>query len=53
LNQKGLAVGLILLLIGTSAIPITAQDIEKPSLPILRGNWLYVGGNGPGNYSTI
>jgi parallel beta-helix repeat protein len=49
-----LATGLILLLIGTSIIPITAQDIEKSSLQTSsRGNWLYVGGSGPGNYTKI
>ncbi len=52
MNRKGLAVGLILLLIETSVIQITAQDTEKP-LPTSRGDWLYVGGSGPGNYTTI
>jgi parallel beta-helix repeat protein len=52
LIRKGLAVGLILLLIGTSVIPITAQDTER-SLLASRGNWLYVGGSGPGNYTKI
>jgi nitrous oxidase accessory protein len=52
LNRKGLAVGLIVLLIGTSVIQITAQDIGKP-LPTSRGDWLYVGGSGPGNYTNI
>jgi parallel beta-helix repeat protein len=50
---KGLAVGIILLFVGTCIIPATAQDVEKPSLPALRGNWLYVGGSGPGNYTRI
>ena len=53
MNRKGLAVLLILILIGTSVFPITAQNIEKPSQPASRGNWLYVGGSGPGNYSKI
>lgn len=53
LNRKGLAVGIILLFIGTSVIPLTAQNIEKKSTPTSRGNWLYVGGSGPGNYSKI
>ena len=54
MNRKGLATGLILLLIGTSIIPITAQDIEKSSPQTSsRGNWLYVGGSGPGNYTRI
>jgi parallel beta-helix repeat protein len=49
---KGLAVGIILLFVGTCIIPSTAQDTEKP-LPTSRGHWLYVGGSGPGNYSKI
>jgi parallel beta-helix repeat protein len=53
LNQKRLTIGLIVLLIGTSVIPITAQDIKKPSLPTSRADWLYVGGSGPGNYTSI
>jgi parallel beta-helix repeat protein len=52
LNRKRLAVGLILLLIGTSVIPITAQKTEKP-LQTSRGDWLYVGGSGSGNYTRI
>jgi parallel beta-helix repeat protein len=47
---KGCAVGIIFLFIGTAIIPSSAQKIEKPSS---RGNWLYVGGSGPGNYSMI
>jgi pectin methylesterase-like acyl-CoA thioesterase len=49
---KGLAVGIILLFVGTCIIPAIAQDAEKP-LPTSRGSWLYVGGSGPGNYSKI
>lgn len=52
LNRKGLSIGLILLLIGTS-IPITAQWTENSSLPASRGIWFYVGGSGPGNYTRI
>ncbi len=50
--RKSLAAGIILLFIGTAIIPSTAQDVEKSS-PALRGNTLYVGGSGPGNYSRI
>jgi parallel beta-helix repeat protein len=50
MKRKWLAVGIILLFVGTSIIPATAQNIEKQSS---RGNWLYVGGSGPGNYSVI
>jgi len=53
LVHKGLAVGIILLFIGTCIIPSTAQDTEKPSQSTSRGNWLYVGGSGPGNYTKI
>jgi parallel beta-helix repeat protein len=52
LKRKWLAVGIILLFVGTCIIPAMAQDVEK-SLPASRGNWLYVGGSGPGNYTRI
>jgi hypothetical protein len=52
-NRKGLTVGLILLLIVTSVIQISAQDVEKSSQSTSRGSWLYVGGSGPGNYTRI
>ena len=51
--KKGFVVGIIVLFVGTSIIPTIAQDIGKSSLPTPRGNWLYVGGSGPGNYTTI
>jgi len=50
---KCLAVGIILLFIGTSILPSSGQTIDKLSLPLSRGNTLYVGGSGPGNYSRI
>jgi len=53
LLRKGLAVGIILLFVGTGIIPSTAQDLEKPPQPTSRGHWLYVGGSGPGNYTHI
>jgi parallel beta-helix repeat protein len=49
--KKYLAIGIILLLVGAGIIPAIAQDIEKSSTS--QGNWLYVGGSGPGNYSKI
>ena len=51
--KKCLAVGIILLFIGISIIPTTAQKIEKSPSSSSRGNWLYVGGIGPGNYTRI
>ena len=51
--RKRLVFGIIFLCIGTnfvSAIPLTET---KESKPMDRGTWLYVGGSGPGNYTTI
>jgi parallel beta-helix repeat protein len=53
LLKKCLAVGIILLFIGTVIIPSSGQITKKSSLPTSRGNWLYVGGSGPGNYTRI
>jgi nitrous oxidase accessory protein len=52
LMGKCLAVGIILLFVGTAIIPSSGQTIDN-SLPLSRGNTLYVGGNGSGNYTTI
>jgi len=38
--------------VGTCIIPTTAQTTEKTQ-STSRGNWLYVGGSGPGNYTRI
>jgi Periplasmic copper-binding protein (NosD)/PKD domain len=51
--KKCLVVGIILLFVGTGIIPSIAQDGEKLSLSTSSGKWLYVGGSGPGNYTTI
>jgi nitrous oxidase accessory protein len=50
--KKWLPVGIILLFVGPCIIPTFAQITEK-SFSVPRGNWLYVGGDGPGNYTTI
>jgi parallel beta-helix repeat protein len=52
ISRKCLAVGIILLFVGTCVIPANAQNTEK-SQSTSRGNWLYVGGSGPGNYTKI
>lgn len=52
LFRKCLQIGIILLLMSNGIIPVTVQYTEK-SLPTSRGNWLYVGGNGQGNYTKI
>ena len=53
MKRKWLVIGIILLFIGTTVIPSSGQNIEKLSLRTSRGNTLYVGGSGPGNYSKI
>ena len=49
--RKVLAVAIILLFIGVSVVPSTVA-VEK-STSSFDGNTLYVGGNGPGNYTKI
>ena len=53
--KKALAVAVILLFIGMSVVPSTAdKDIkDKPFQINFDGNTLYVGGSGPNNYTTI
>jgi len=51
--RKSLVAGIIFLLIGLYINPSFAHNIELSSQPSSRGNWLYVGGSGPGNYSKI
>jgi parallel beta-helix repeat protein len=51
LIQIWVTIGIILLFVETCIIPAIAQNTEKQSTS--RGNWLYVGGSGPGNYSRI
>jgi len=53
LMMKGLAVGIILLFLGTNVFSSTAQELKKSPLPTSSGKWLYVGGSGPGNYTRI
>jgi len=45
----------VLLVLGSlsNVVGYQTQNIEKQSLPTYRGNWLYVGGTGPGNYTRI
>jgi nitrous oxidase accessory protein len=53
MKNKPITIGLIFLLIGTYILATPAQKTENPSQPISKGNWLYVGGSGPNNYSQI
>jgi len=49
---KGLVLGIILLFVGASFVSGFDTNSTNSSQPLTRG-WLYVGGSGPGNYTTI
>ena len=63
LVRKGLVLGIIVLFVGASVVPsitgtIVEKQISKENNSSFmgfnpRGNILYVGGSGPGNYTTI
>ncbi|MCK5260967.1 MAG: right-handed parallel beta-helix repeat-containing protein [Thermoplasmatales archaeon] len=54
LINKGVVVAVILLFISVSVIPSSGTNVvEKSSILSFDGNMLYVGGSGPGNYSSI
>jgi hypothetical protein len=50
---KVLILGITLLFLGTSSVSAFNVITTKNSKPMARGSWLYVGGSGPGNYTTI
>ncbi len=52
LKAKILIIGIALLCIGTSAVSAVSIESSQNPQPLNRG-WLYVGGAGPGNYTTI
>jgi len=53
MERKLMTVGIILLFVGVCCISVNALPIQNSLLSLPRVNWLYVGGDGPGNYSTI
>jgi parallel beta-helix repeat protein len=53
MKRIGVVFGIIFLFLGTSLLPSLAYNIEKVSPHAVRGSVLYVGGNGPGNYTKI
>ena len=53
MKRKCLAIGLILLFVGTCLIPAPGQETEISALLASSNHWLYVGGNGPENYTRI
>lgn len=50
--MRWLALGIIFLLVVASVLPVVAQESTRQTFPS-KGNWLYVGGSGPGNFSKI
>ena len=53
MKRKWLAIGIILLFIGASVVSGLNTNSINSSQSMTRGWWLYVGGNGPGNFTTI
>ena len=54
MNKTVLALGIIFLLVGMSFTSISGNQINNQvNKPSSRGDILYVGGSGPGNYTTI
>ena len=52
--KKALVFGMIVLFIGMSITPlIGTKVVKKSTIPIFKGRTLYVGGIGPGNYTSI
>ena len=51
--SKNLVVGIVLLFIGTNMVSAFNGNKTINPNPMNPGNWLYVGGNGTGNYTTI
>jgi len=51
--NKGIVLGVVFLFIMVSFTSISGIQINNQIVPSFRGNILYVGGSGPGNYSSI
>jgi parallel beta-helix repeat protein len=50
---KGSTICIILLFLWAGMIPSTAHENKRSSFPFSNGDWLYVGGSGPNNYTKI
>ena len=51
--RKGLVLGVMVLFIGTSVVPSISSNMNVYKGSIGRSTTLYVGGSGPGNYTSI
>jgi parallel beta-helix repeat protein len=50
---KTLAIGIVFLFVGAGVVSAYDINLINEYKPLIIGNTLYVGGSGPGNYSTI
>jgi len=50
---KGLVFGIVLLFVGAGVVSALNENSITNYKPMVRGNWWYVGGGNPGNYSKI
>ena len=55
MHRKGLVIGILILVLGVNIGSTFAGDVDVKTVSSVGfdGNTLYVGGSGPGNYSTI
>jgi parallel beta-helix repeat protein len=51
--KKGLALAIVILFFGAGIVSAFNVTLDNEPKPLNRGNWLYVGGSGEGNYSKI
>ena len=51
--MKGVVCGIIVLMVGASVVSAFHGNPSINSKSMDRGNWLYVGGSRPGNYTRI
>ena len=51
--RNGLVFGIIILMVGTSLVSAVNENQSTRPKSMDRSTWLYVGGGGPGNYTTI
>lgn len=51
--MKGLVLGILILFVTSSIVSALNANPYSTSISTKSGSWLYVGGSGPGNYTTI
>lgn len=51
--RKSMIVGTVIVLVGASVVSAISRNVSIDTKPLNRGNTLYVGGSGPGNYTKL